>query len=256
MSFYSNELPTIFHITHRKSGSQWVYNILDAVSPSRVILPQPENNHFSGQPVIPGMIYPTLYLSRDEFTQVSVPDNRRILVTIRDLRDTLVSWYFSFKHSHVDMQLDHFSQIRQQLKDRSLEEGLRLGIHTFLVEVAQMQRSWIDTGFPIYRYEEILNNQVGYFREILKQCEIEVNEHRLAHIVDSFSFEEQSGRARGDENVNSHYRKAVVGDWRNYLKGELLAEIKELYDDLLIMTGYENDRDWGRTEMPSHHSVP
>ena len=34
----------------------------------------------------------------------------------------MVSWYFSFKHSHVDMQLDHFSQIRQQLKDRSLEE--------------------------------------------------------------------------------------------------------------------------------------
>ena len=52
-----------------------------------------------------GHIYPTLYVTRDEFETVTVPDPYLKFLVIRDLRDVLVSDYFYWKHSHVPLHL-------------------------------------------------------------------------------------------------------------------------------------------------------
>ena len=61
--------------------------------------------------------------------------------------------------------------------------------------------------------------------------------------------------ARGVEDIMSHHRKGVAGDWRNYLRGDLLAEFKEFYDDVLIETGYEPNNDWGPAESPRTYAL-
>jgi hypothetical protein len=45
----------------------------------------------------PGKIYPTLYVTKDEFDSVSLPPNARHFEVIRDLRDTLVVLVFQFE---------------------------------------------------------------------------------------------------------------------------------------------------------------
>ena len=52
------------------------------------------------------------------------------------------------------------------------------------------------------------------------------------------------GRAPGEENVKSHYRKGVGGDWVNHMNEEHVAAFKERYGDLVLKLGYETDPGW------------
>jgi hypothetical protein len=66
----------------------------------------------------------------------------------------------------------------------------------------------------------------------------------LATIYDNRYDKKTAGRARGDENPKSHYRKGIAGDWRNYFEDQHKARFKELYGDILIRLGYETGSDW------------
>jgi len=58
-------------------------------------------------------------------------------------------------------------------------------------------------------------------------------------------FEQVSGgRQRGEEDVHSHVRKGVSGDWRQYFTAPVKVAFKERFGDVLIACGYEKDNDW------------
>ena len=68
----------------------------------------------------------------------------------------------------------------------------------------------------------------------------------VEEITDQFSFARLAGgRTKGQENVNSHYRKGVHGDWKNHLNAQHIRYFKDNYNDLLVQLGYEKDGDWG-----------
>jgi hypothetical protein len=52
------------------------------------------------------------------------------------------------------------------------------------------------------------------------------------------------GRKKGQEDVNSHYRKGTPGDWKNHFSAEHIRQFKDQYGDLLIKLGYESSPDW------------
>ena len=52
------------------------------------------------------------------------------------------------------------------------------------------------------------------------------------------------GRKRGQEDISTHERKGIAGDWRNYFAHAIKEKFKDLYGDLLMATGYEQDKDW------------
>ena len=91
-------LSTVFHITHYKSGSQWVLAVLNEVAKNRIVEPQVAANHVTQQPIIPGRIYPCVYLTKPKFLAANPPENRKVFIVLRDLRDTLVSLYFSVRN--------------------------------------------------------------------------------------------------------------------------------------------------------------
>ena len=66
-------MPTVFHITHPKAGSQWVMQVLHECAPERFIQPESYAAHFYKKAIRPGMIYPTLYISRKQFYTVIDP---------------------------------------------------------------------------------------------------------------------------------------------------------------------------------------
>jgi len=53
-----------------------------------------------------------------------------------------------------------------------------------------------------------------------------------------------SGRKPGEEDVKSHYRKGVAGDWENHFNEEHKRFFKDNFNDLLIKLGYESDGNW------------
>ena len=68
---------------------------------------------------------------------------------------------------------------------------------------------------------------------------------RILGIVWQNEFEKKSGgRKIGEENKDSHYRKGVHGDWKNYLTRDHIALIKQQYDDVILEYAYETSPDW------------
>src|SRR5512145_1130885 len=57
----------VFHITHYKAGSQWIRRILEELSGPWVVTPRVDGSQFLIDRIHPRRVYPTLYVTRDEF---------------------------------------------------------------------------------------------------------------------------------------------------------------------------------------------
>jgi lipopolysaccharide transport system ATP-binding protein len=195
--------------------------------------------------VLPGKVYPTVYLGRHLFDPVRLPPNSHVLVVIRDLRDTLISGYFSVLSTHGDIDRT-LTDLRQLIAGMSLEDGLIYMLDVWLAECAKIQLSWLEAGHPLIRYEDLIRDDLAMYRQILiDQCGLDVTPERLERIILANRFEKiTDGRQRGVEDRNNHYRKGVAGDWANHFTPRVTRAFKARYGGLLVETGYERDLDW------------
>ena len=246
--------PAIVHITHPKAGSQWIRRILFQCVPDLVLPPieelveNPAMNpswEFLSRPLVPGGVYPALYLPKDRFDQVEGVESSRRFVVIRDLRDTLVSGYFSIRYSHpTDMR--HVAELRAALETRSVEDGLIFLFDGFLDLSAAVQGTWMESGDPMLRYEDLLVEDIGLLELVLlEHCGLPVTREELRASVEGHRFEKLSGGRRlGQEDRSSHFRRGTPGDWRNHFTPKVTGAFKERFGDVLIYAGYERNKDW------------
>jgi SAM-dependent methyltransferase len=235
--------PTIFHVTHWKAGSQWIYRILRALAPERIVAPRVGEGQFLFAPLTAGGIYPTVYVTRAQFESVALPEGARKFVVIRDLRDTLVSGYFSSRYSHA-LMTNSASVLRDQLDALSVEDGLLMLMEKWLPSCAAIQASWLESGEPIIRYEDLLARDADILEEtLIGHCGLEVTSGRLRQVIAEYRFETHTGgRARGEEDVWAHERKGVAGDWQSKFTPRVTEKFDELYGALLVAGGYERSR--------------
>ncbi len=235
--------PTLLHITHWKAGSQWIEKILRKCSPKKLVHPEIDMSHFLKKPVLSGKIYPTLYITYQQFKTAKLPKQFKKLVIFRDLRDTLISSYFSMKISHPILNQDHVN-LRNLLTNCSQEEGLIFLINHGLPDSANIQHSWLEAGESFIRYEDLLENDLEILTPIIAGT-LRLNQNRFQDIILSTRFEAIThGRKRGDEDIVIHERKGIAGDWKNYFNNRIKNEFKAKYGELLIRTGYEKDLAW------------
>ncbi len=236
--------PPIFHVTHWKAGSQWVRAVLAAAAPGRVSSPDHDPQWFAKTPIVEGGVYTPVYETHQKFREV-VPEERaqRTFVVIRDLRDTAVSWYFSHKYSH-SLDDDSVSASRKILQRLSMTDGLALVISNHLRDGVVIQQSWIDAGARIFRYEDLRADQHGEFGRMFDFCQLDLTEQRRKAIVARNSFERKTWWRFGRENVKSHLRKGLAGDWKNHFCPRLKKLFKLHYGRILIQAGYEKDELW------------
>jgi hypothetical protein len=237
-------LPSVFHITHWKAGSQWVRAVLAAAAPQRIVpLPDEMSLSFNG-PSDQGGIYTPLYLRADRFRRVVPADPlNRAFVVIRDPRDTLVSWYFSLKYSHPE----NFAGIRDtraMLQNAPTAEGMAILLREHLFDAVAIQSTWVEDGATIFRYEDLVADPHEAFGKMLNFCGISPPEATLRTIVEANDFRAVSGREPGEEDVQAHLRKGIVGDWQNHFCRRIKALFKSRYGEALIRMGYERDGNW------------
>lgn len=272
--------PTVFHLTHPKAGSQWIKKILYAIAPDRTRM---DANgmvaYFFAEPIRPGKIYPAIYTSRATFEAVLhskrnwdneyfVRGQKRFLshhafyllnwiqfsllgrpykkfFIMRDLRDTLISLYFSMKKTHIIMRPEH-ATYRFQLTHSDQENGLiyLLGTEEF-EDYSRIQLSWLeDPETLVMKFEDLIENP-SLFVKIIEHCQLDVSRERLQQVLDANSFENLAGgRTRGVEDQDSHFRKGIAGDWKNYFTDRVKQAFLQRYGSVLIRTGYEKDEDW------------
>jgi lipopolysaccharide transport system ATP-binding protein len=194
----------------------------------------------------PGRVYSACYVTKDEFDALDVPENSKRFVILRDPRDTLVSGYFSLKGSHPAYKNDAVAAMRARLQELDRERGLMHTLDDWLPANIEIQLSWIESGEPIIRFEDLLKDDRAILEDVLiERCGLDIRKGKLRRVIERESFERLSGgRQRGDEDTTAHYRKGVAGDWRNYFSEPLKDAFKKTYGGLLIRAGYERDFDW------------
>jgi Sulfotransferase domain len=242
--------PAVLCVTHYKAGSHWIHLILRGCVKDRIVQPKADLGQFLQAPVRQGKVYPKLYVTREQFESAELPPRWRRFVIIRDLRDTLVSGYFSLRVSHRregDAMVDAARRFSEMLDTVDVETGLRATMEQWLpTAAADIQRSWLEGGDPLVRYEDLLEHDVEVLEPLLiDRCELPVNRRRLRSAIESARFERLTGgRRRGEEDVRAHQRKGIAGDWRNHFSDELKSDFKAHWGNLLIATGYEQGLDW------------
>ncbi len=239
-----SKFPALIHVTHWKAGSQWVHKILRTCFLDHIVQPALNNVQFIKQHIVPDKVYPTVYVTKDEFDTAILPENWHRFVIIRDLRDTLVSGYFSIRISHPPM--GPLTEWRKLLNEVDIDQGMIFLMERWLPYSAAIQQSWLKANEPLLKYEDLLQDDVVLFREIiLKQAGIKISSERLDKIVISSRFANVTGgRQLGQENINAHERKGVAGDWKNHFSSKVKDEFKQKFGDLLIKSGYETNKSW------------
>ncbi len=167
----------------------------------------------------------TVFLGRRYFfTEYADPDLQTIpmrhVFVVRDPRDAIVSYYFSLKYSHID-NMNFISERRRKLLSLDRHEGLLYAIKDFNDIIADYACKWLDyaqtNSVLILRYEDLVEDAWSFFNSILEYNQVDVPEGLLKDSIGTFTFENLAGRQPGSENKHSHYRKGVVGDWKNHL---------------------------------------
>jgi hypothetical protein len=171
---------------------------------------------------------------------------------IRDPRDQLVSRVF-----HVRRVDSH--TWNEQLAGSNLDEAIMLCIEgrnglpgtRTMIELTQ---SWLESDFNLVsvRYEDLIKDTEKEFRRVLGYLEINLTDSLITSIIERNQFERLSGgrrfwrqaRQQGQADPESHFRKGIVGDWKNYLKESHKSRFKEVAGDKLVELEYENDLDW------------
>lgn len=267
-----NREPTIFHITHPKAGSQWIMQVLHECVPERFVKPLPQVQHFLNHSLLPGMFYPTIYLNCQDFYTVIAPwrvgsdlsvwsrsnfrsysrnwllfgfqrQPYKTFVVIRDLRDTLISLYFSLRYSHPVLD-EKISGQRADLMEMTDEEGLLYLVKNKLSKYKYIQTSWLGEKTLLVKYENLIADEAAVFQKIIDHCEIQVSPKHLQNVLERNNFQARSGRPKGVEDISSHHRKGIAGDWANHFTDQLKKEFKVLFGKTLIETGYEKDLEW------------
>lgn len=241
--------PRFFHLTAPKCGSQWVRDVLAApeitahsgvsLHPAKV---RGEERHWPN-PETPTLFAPVYWVSRDSWLQRRQPADKA-LVVLRDPRDVLVSWVFSTAISH--RHTDTTRLLREVLAALSMPNCLRVGMLK-LGSHDTYWRSWSarprnDAEF-VTDYRQLVEDPEE-FRRIFAFLGWSIPDRVLAQVLHRLSFQVRSGRERGEEDPNSHYRKGTAGDWKNHFDRTVGRIFEMRHPGMLLEMGYEQDPNW------------
>lgn len=247
---------------HHKTASTWVRTILADVSRTLKLDNRTIHTEVNYAPyaTLREMIdaeHPDLVVVTNGRREVSesLPPNLGFHV-IRDPRDIMVSAYFSHLHSHPisfgGVDWPELAQLREELKHVSEAEGLLKEID-FLAPLIDGIATW-DYHQPHIlevKMEELVDQPELWWTRILEHLQWLAPEgvtdpgpgllprQYVKDLPEKFSFDKMSGgRSKGEEDVTSHYRRGVAGDWKNHLDDTHIEKFRATFGDLVERLGY------------------
>jgi hypothetical protein len=249
----------VYHCCVHKTASQWlrkifsdprtyrysgldVYNYeqeMEGGADSRPLTQRTFERPFPARTIVT-----PIYIDLPGFERIPKPENFRAFFVPRDPRDVVVSWYFSVKLSHKVM--NRIGEVREKLQGMSEEDGM-----LFVIDWVQSRgllaalRTWQqgtskDLRLRIFRYEELTDErQFTTWKQLLAHCDIQMPDDVLREVLADYAFSALTkGRERGAEDVKSHLRKGVHGDWKNHFTPGVEKKFREVTGSLVVELGY------------------
>jgi hypothetical protein len=104
--------------------------------------------------------------------------------------------------------------------------------------------AWVEAEHPWMHklcYETLMHHTLDEMTWLVQFLGLEVDDAKLASVVDQHRFEERTGRAPGEEDRGAHERKGIIGDYRNVFSAEEQSMLQEVLGDALARMGYAMD---------------
>lgn len=257
------EKRNIYHCCIQKTGSQWIKSLLSdrlvykAVKmkthiPHKNFLGKKDLQHLQECSFPANKIITPLYIGYYDFLKIPKQPEYKSFFVMRDPRDFIISWYFSTKFSH---KLNPFIIKEQKVLEKMNDEEAFLYLCKTVFHknnlIFKAVQSWYENAknnreIAIFRYEDLVGEERGeWFARLMVHLDIGISKENVEHLLEKYSFQRLSGgRKPGNEDIKSHYRKGVSGDWKNYFNEKHKEIFKKNHGQLLIDLNYEKNRDW------------
>ncbi len=238
-----------------KTGTTWMLRMITSVPGYKAV------GNYTGEyakysTVRPGQVLHGHEWFSAELDQILSTLNIRVVLMVRDPRDQLVSRMFHIKRSPAHAWHERF-------KGMSDDEALMLCIEGAeglpgTDKMIGLTQTWLDARAEalIVKYEELLEAPTEGLNQVLTYLNIPKTNKLVGTIVARNRFERLSvgrriwrSRRPGQEDKSSHFRKGIVGDWRNYLKEAHIQRFKEVAGQQLVDLGYEQSFEWDKTVL-------
>jgi Sulfotransferase domain len=256
----------VAYFGHHKCATQWMKGLVRGIGAvvGRTVHRYSHARGFGYDlSAIPEPASTIICYTNADFHHVAGVDNLRGWHMVRDPRDIVVSSYFSYLHSHPaqvyggkddasrQRSLRGLPQHRETLRAVTQSEGLMLELQRRGTQFRVMAEWDYDQENVLeLRMEDVIEDAVAALRDITSFVGLYgvngLDDLRLTEIVEANSFSVYAGgRAPGEEDPTSHYRKGVPGDWKLHFGPEHIDYFKQHYNDLLVQLGYEASVGWG-----------
>ncbi len=167
----------------------------------------------------------------------------KVILTIRDPRDILVSRYYSIAYSHAMPEGDQqkrrfFLNRRQHTKSISIDEFVCQDKEwqKVLKAFEDYKSQLVDTysGVYIAKYENMLSDFPVWLDELLKAANLPVSSKLRASII-----KQHNAKIPSKEDVYKQTRKGVAGDYKGKLKPETITFLDEKLAPVLKYFDYQ-----------------
>lgn len=234
-----------------KSGTMWMINMIEAIPGySHVGNFRHEIQRFNS--VQPGDVVHGHQYHTKQLEDLLTANEIKTILVIRDPRDQIVSYLFHVLRDPKDAW-------RDRLRGVSIDDALmcciegRPGLRGVRA-LAGLPQTWlaVEPDMTCVRYEDLVADPETEMSKVLRYLGLGTSPGLVWAVVTRGRFERMStggklwrrARRPGEEDVDSHLRKGVSGDWKTYFTDAHVERFKELAGERLTALGYEGDMDW------------
>ncbi|RME42934.1 MAG: hypothetical protein D6791_16645 [Chloroflexi bacterium] len=234
-----------------KTGTTWVVRLLSSLPGYRRI------GNFQGDlsryhTVLPGDVVHGHDWYTPELGAILRSNHIKVIVTLRDPRDQTVSRMFHLRRDPNTPWYEKMNSLDDYEALMACIEG-RPGLPSALDRI-KLTQSWLQSDADVLcvRYEDMVADTAAILKQMLVFLGIRAQDRLVQAIVTRNRFERltigrriwRPARQPGQENGGSHFRKGIVGDWKNYFHEAHVERFKQVAGEALIELGYERDLDW------------
>jgi len=228
------QIITIFE--YPKCGGTWISNVLR----SYLNIEKKYGNY--------NIIRRNSILQRHELYN---PSYNKAIIVVRDPRDVITSYYFHEIYHIKDDRLKSKINFTPNSSDKiNLEnyiyEKLNNPEKTFpFFSYQAFIESWTDKNNIIFiKYEDFHKSGQKELIRILNFLNIQIDIYNVNKCIEENDFKIISGRIKGFQDKESHVRKGIIGDWKNYFTHNACKILETKQGKFLRLLGYESDDNW------------
>ena len=253
----NSNVKSIIHFSMNKSATQYIKNTLRKVALENKVIPVAIHDYafFSKIPYLSGLSQQQM----EEYKHIFKPkgylysvfggmvenidnlENYKIILSIRDPRDILVSLYFSNAFSHrtppkTSNKRSKFLKERKWAQSVDIDEFV-IAKADQLYQIYNKYKTDLCTlnNVSIVKYENMVSDFDSWFENLIK-----ISGMKISNKLRQQAIEESINKRNRKENILSPERKGVSGDYVKKLKPETVAILNNKFESILNFFEYEN----------------